>query len=81
MQQRASVARALITRPPLILADEPTGSLDSENERTLLEFIHRLNRELQVTFLLVTHDRDVAAVAGRAIHLQDGRINREGVAL
>lgn len=81
MQQRASVARALITRPPLILADEPTGSLDSENERTLLEFIHRLNRELQVTILLVTHDRDVAAVAGRTIHLQDGRIAREGVAL
>lgn len=81
MQQRVSVARSLINRPPLILADEPTGSLDSENERSLLDFIRQLNRELKVTFLIVTHDRDVAAVAGRRIHLQDGRIVKEGLAV
>ena len=77
MQQRVSAARSLITRPPLILADEPTGSLDSENERALLDFICRLNKEFKVTFLIVTHDRDVAAVADRAIYLQDGCIARE----
>lgn len=80
MQQRVSVARSLITGPPLILADEPTGSLDSENERSLLELLRRLNRELKITILIVTHDRDVAAVAGRRIHLQDGRITGKEVA-
>ncbi|HOB86303.1 MAG TPA: ABC transporter ATP-binding protein [Bacillota bacterium] len=81
MQQRVSVARSLVLRPPLILADEPTGSLDSENERALLDFILQLNRELQVTFLIVTHDRRVASIAGRRIHLQDGRLVGEGAAV
>ncbi|MEW6522402.1 MAG: ABC transporter ATP-binding protein [Bacillota bacterium] len=75
MQQRVSVARSLIMRPPLILADEPTGSLDRENERLLLDFIRQLNQELKITFLIVTHDEEVASVANRRIHLQDGRIH------
>lgn len=73
-QQRISVARALVGNPPVILADEPTGSLDSENERELLQLIGELNRESGVTFLIITHDEEVAAVAHRTVALKDGRI-------
>lgn len=76
-QQRVSVARALILEPPILLADEPTGSLDSENERILLEQIVRLNRDRGITFLIITHDDQVASIGHRSISLQDGRI-REG---
>lgn len=73
-QQRVSIARALILNPPIILADEPTGSLDSENEQALLDFIRQLNRDLGITFLIITHDDKVAAVGHRTISIQDGRI-------
>lgn len=73
-QQRIAVARALIGKPPIILADEPTGSLDSENERELLHLIQELNREEDITFLIITHDEQVAGAAHRTIRLKDGRI-------
>lgn len=73
-QQRVSVARALIMQPPIVLADEPTGSLDGENERQLLELIQELNRETGATFVIITHDEQVASVAHRKITLLDGKL-------
>lgn len=73
-QQRVSIARALVVNPPLILADEPTGSLDSENEAQLLDFIKTLNREFGITFLMITHDEQVASIAHRTITLHNGRM-------
>jgi acetoin utilization transport system ATP-binding protein len=79
-QQRVSIARALIVNPPIILADEPTGSLDSETEEELLKFIKELNTDLGITFLIITHDDKVADIGNRKIELKDGRIV-EGVLL
>ncbi|MFG6495622.1 ABC transporter ATP-binding protein [Fictibacillus sp. UD] len=76
-QQRVSIARALILNPPLILADEPTGSLDSENERELLTFIKELNENYGITFLMITHDHEVASIAHRKVEIVDGYL-REG---
>lgn len=73
-QQRVSIARALIVNPPLILADEPTGSLDSDNERELLSFIKKLNKDYGITFLIITHDEEVASIAHRKIEIQDGHL-------
>lgn len=73
-QQRVSIARALIVNPPVILADEPTGSLDSETEQDLLKFIIELNRDLGITFLIITHDDKVAEIGHRMIELKDGQI-------
>ncbi|MBR3118167.1 ABC transporter ATP-binding protein [Oceanobacillus profundus] len=73
-QQRVSIARALVLNPPLILADEPTGSLDSETETELLQFIKQLNQEMEITFLIITHDDEVAAIGDRTITISDGRI-------
>ena len=77
-QQRVSIARALVVNPPLILADEPTGSLDSETETVLLQFIKELNRELGITFLIITHDEKVAEIGDRTIEIADGKV-LEGV--
>jgi acetoin utilization transport system ATP-binding protein len=76
-QQRVSIARALILNPPLILADEPTGSLDSENEKQLLSFIKELNEEYGITFLMITHDHEVASIAHRKVEIIDGYL-KEG---
>ncbi|WP_026677803.1 ABC transporter ATP-binding protein [Fictibacillus gelatini] len=73
-QQRVSIARALVVNPPIILADEPTGSLDSENEQSLLTFIQELNQELGITFLIITHDEEVASIAHRKIEIKDGSL-------
>ncbi|WP_053217434.1 ABC transporter ATP-binding protein [Virgibacillus senegalensis] len=73
-QQRVSIARALVLNPPLILADEPTGSLDSETEENLLDFIQQLNNELGITFLIITHDDQVARIGNRTIELADGAL-------
>ncbi|MDF2813951.1 MAG: transporter ATP-binding protein [Paenibacillus sp.] len=73
-QQRVSIARALIVNPPILLADEPTGSLDSENEQSLLAFIRQLNEEQGITFLIITHDDQVASIGHRTLLIQDGRM-------
>ncbi|MED3562949.1 ABC transporter ATP-binding protein [Bacillus xiapuensis] len=73
-QQRVSIARALIVNPPIILADEPTGSLDSETEEDLLSFIQELNSDLGITFLIITHDEKVAEIGHHIIELKDGRM-------
>jgi putative ABC transport system ATP-binding protein len=72
--QRAAIARAVVHAPALLLADEPTGSLDSENGARVLDLLTRLNRENRVTILLATHAPDIAAAASRVVHMRDGRI-------
>ncbi|MCS7041393.1 MAG: ABC transporter ATP-binding protein [Bryobacteraceae bacterium] len=73
-QQRVALARAFIRKPPLLLADEPTGNLDSVNGRQVLELMLSLNRSEGATLLLVTHDRELASHATRIITLRDGQI-------
>lgn len=73
-QQRVAIARALINDPGLILADEPTGNLDSETGAEILALFHRLRDEAGVAFLIVTHDNEVAATADRIIRMKDGKI-------
>lgn len=73
-QQRVAVARAIIGRPSIILADEPTANLDSETAISLLNMMHRLNREQGVTFLFSSHDQRVIDIARRVVRLRDGRI-------
>lgn len=75
--QRAAIARAVIHAPALLIADEPTGNLDSENGARVLQLLSELNRELQLTILLATHSLDTAAAAHKIIHLRDGLIERE----
>ena len=76
-QQRVSIARALITNPPILLADEPTGSLDSETEQDILLLIQSLNRELGLTFVIITHDDEVATIAHRRFRMYDGELVKE----
>ena len=76
-KQRCACARAIITRPKLILADEPTGALDSHSSQMLLSTIRRMNRELGATILMVTHDAFSASYAGRILFLRDGEIFTE----
>ena len=76
-RQRVAVARALANRPPLILADEPTGSLDSEAGRSLMDLLKTLNREQGTTFIVVTHDPAIARQTQRVLVMEDGRIARE----
>jgi putative ABC transport system ATP-binding protein len=71
--QRVAIARALANRPALVLADEPTGELDNDTGREILELFRRINRD-GATLVVVTHDERLAAAAGRVIHMQDGRI-------
>ncbi|MGA2136601.1 MAG: ABC transporter ATP-binding protein [Bryobacteraceae bacterium] len=73
-QQRVALARAFMVRPPILMADEPTGNLDSENGRIVLDLLLALNRQEGTTLVLVTHDRELAANADRRIQLRDGRI-------
>ncbi len=73
-QQRVAIARALVTHPQVLLADEPTGNLDSERTREILELITSLNRDRGITVLVVTHEPDVAAYAERHIHFVDGQV-------
>ena len=73
-QQRVAIARALVNRPAVVLADEPTGALDTETAAELMALIRVMNREEGVTFVLVTHDTDLAARTNRSIRLRDGRV-------
>jgi putative ABC transport system ATP-binding protein len=73
-QQRVAIARSLINRPALVLGDEPTGAVDSQTSMELLALMRRLNRDEQVTFIIVTHDLDLASRADRMIRLKDGRV-------
>lgn len=72
--QRVAIARALITGPSILLADEPTGNLDSKTGMEILNLFKRLNREERVTLILVTHNPDIANEAGRKIYIHDGKI-------
>jgi ABC-type lipoprotein export system ATPase subunit len=73
-QQRVAMARALINKPEILLCDEPTGNLDSENGKNILNLLKKLHSNDRVTIILVTHDKDIAAVADRVIYLKDGII-------
>lgn len=73
-QQRVAIARAVINRPAIILADEPTGNLDSENSDIVLNMLAQLNRELGQTIVMITHNPEAAAVAGRKIVMRDGQV-------
>jgi putative ABC transport system ATP-binding protein len=73
-QQRVAIARALISRPEIVLGDEPTGELDSETSQQLVALMRRMNRELGSTFILVTHDMDIAAQTDRVVRLKDGKV-------
>jgi putative ABC transport system ATP-binding protein len=76
-QQRVAIARALLNKPSLILADEPTGNLDSKTSFEIMSIFKRLNEEKKMTMIMVTHEPDIAAWARRRIHLKDGVIVRE----
>ena len=73
-QQRVALARALVNRPAIVLADEPTGNLDTENSRAVLEMLQRSNRELGQTVLMITHNPEAAQYGNRILHFRDGQI-------
>ncbi len=73
-QQRVSIARALVNQPGIILADEPTGNLDSKTEQEILTLMRQMNKENGTTFIIVTHEQEVAEQSDRVIYLQDGRV-------
>ena len=75
-QQRVTIARALVNEPAIIWADEPTGNLDKENSRQIMELLCRLNEELGQTYIVVTHDPDVGHMAHRIVHMDEGIIKR-----
>lgn len=77
-EQRVGIARAIVTDPTIVVADEPTGDLDADTSSQILELLQRLNKELGTTLVMVTHDADAAAVAGRQLRLEHGRLVEEG---
>ncbi len=76
-QQRTAIARALINEPKIILADEPTGNLDSDSTETIYELMRKINQELGTTFIIITHDRRIAEKADRIVEIKDGKINMD----
>ena len=79
MKQRVAIARALAGNPKLILADEPTGALDSKMGNEILKFFKKLNKDLGITIVMITHEFEIAKYANRVIHIYDGRITYDGV--
>ena len=77
-QQRVAIARAIATRPPIIMADEPTGALDSRTGKHVLEILHTLHQETGTTVILITHDNSIAATAQRIVRISDGKIVADG---
>lgn len=80
-QQRVSIGRALINNPALLLADEPTGNLDSENSREIISLLRRFNKQSNQTVFIITHDERIALSADRVIAIEDGKIVRDEVRL
>ena len=80
-QQRVAIARALITRPALVLADEPTGNLDTVNSDAVLAMLRRSNQEFKQTVLMITHNPEAAAVGDRILHMRDGRLLEQDAAM
>ncbi|MFR5876614.1 MAG: ABC transporter ATP-binding protein [Eubacterium sp.] len=78
-QQRVSIGRALINNPALLLADEPTGNLDSENSKEIISLLRHFNREYNQTVIIITHDEKIALSADRVIAIEDGKIKRDEV--
>lgn len=78
MRQRVAIARALAGNPKLILADEPTGALDSKMGNEILGFFQKLNKEMGITIVMITHEFDIAKYSNRLVHIRDGRINYDG---
>ncbi len=76
-QQRVAIARALVTSPALLLADEPTGNLDTQRSAEIMALLERLNRERGITVVMVTHEADMAAWARRTVHFKDGDVERD----
>ena len=76
-QQRTAIARALINNPKIILADEPTGNLDSESTENIYTILRDINQKLKTTFIIITHDRRIAEKTDRIIEIKDGRINMD----
>ncbi|MBE5830154.1 MAG: ABC transporter ATP-binding protein [Butyrivibrio sp.] len=76
-QQRVSIGRALMNNPALLLADEPTGNLDSENSREIISLLRKFNKENNQTVIIITHDEKIALSADRVITIEDGRITRD----
>ncbi|WP_212524505.1 ABC transporter ATP-binding protein [Actibacterium sp. MT2.3-13A] len=79
-QQRVAIARAIVTRPDVVLADEPTGNLDTARSREIMELLTQLNRDEGITIIMVTHEHDMAEYARRLIHFVDGRVESDGAA-
>jgi putative ABC transport system ATP-binding protein len=79
MKQRVAIARALAGNPKIILADEPTGALDSKMGNEILRFFKKLNKEMGITIVMITHEFEIAQYANRIIHIYDGRIVYDGV--
>lgn len=80
-QQRVSIGRALINNPALMLADEPTGNLDSENSREIVSLLRHFNKEFRQTVIIITHDEKIAMSADRIISIEDGKITRDEVSM
>ncbi|MBE6767843.1 MAG: ABC transporter ATP-binding protein [Ruminococcaceae bacterium] len=78
-QQRVSIGRALINAPAVVLADEPTGNLDSQNSREIVELLKASNRKYRQTLIVITHDESIALTADRILAIEDGRITRDEV--
>ena len=78
-QQRVSIGRALINNPAIMLADEPTGNLDSENSKEIISLLRRFNKEFNQTVIIITHDERIALSADRVISIEDGKIVRDEV--